>query len=477
MIHPWGKVHVVGVAGIGASSVARLMLLQGIPVSGSDLITSRRTQDLVQLGLQMHAGHNAALVAAADTIVVSPRVPADNVEVLAARACGRPVMSLGAALAVLAEPFRCIAVSGSHGKTTIASMLIRALRALGQDPSFSIGGYPIGVDTNAHIGDQTLIVETNEADASFLHFRPDITVVTNVRPEPLPRYPAPDDLFAAFEQHAGHIRPGGTLVAGPDEPARRRLTPPPAARLLRYGTEPCDDVQVTSVRRHREDTSFVLRHRHAEHPVSLPAIGVHTAENAAAAFAAGLALDIPATPMAAALGHYAGVHRRLETISKTTRVRIVDDYAIHPTAVEASITAARTLPADRLIAVYVPLRINLVHAYAERLAEHLARADHVLVIDAPDATPADATATGRMLAGVPAAHRWQAPDGRQAAQLLARLATTGDLVLLMGDDRAHLIAVDLRNLLEQPSTDPEAARPRRAQHAPHPAAAATGSRT
>jgi UDP-N-acetylmuramate--alanine ligase len=451
VISPWGKVHVVGVAGIGASSVAKLMLLQGIPVSGSDVITSRRTRDLVELGLQMYAGHDAAQGAAADTLVVSPGVPADNIEVLAARDRGRPVMSLGAALAVLAEPFRCIAVSGSHGKTTVASMLICALRALGQDPSFSIGGYPIGVDTNAHLGDQVLIVETNEADASFLHFRPDIIVVTNVRPEPLPRYPAPEDLFAAFEQHADHLRPGGALILGPDEPTRRRLTPRPAARLLRYGTEPGDDVQVTGVRLHQEDTQFALRHRHAEHPLSLPGVGLHTAENAAAAFAAGLALGFPANAMAAALGHYAGVHRRLETISNTARVRIVDDYAIHPTAVEASITAARAFPARRLIAVYVPLRVNLVHAYADRLAEHLGQADEVVVIDAPDATPAEASATSRMLAEVPAGHRWQARDGQQATDLLGRLAAEGDVVLLMGDDHAHRIAVDLLHVLEAPA--------------------------
>jgi UDP-N-acetylmuramate--alanine ligase len=132
-------------------------------------------------------------------------------------------------------------------------------------------------------------------------------------------------------------------------------------------------------------------------------------------------------------------------------VRVVDDYAIHPSAVEASITAARALSGGRLLAVYVALRINLVYAYGDRLAAHLARADGVVVVDAPDTQPADEGTTDRVLAGVPDGHRWRSRDGREAADLLARLAQDGDLVLLMGDDRAHLIAVDLLRLLESPA--------------------------
>jgi UDP-N-acetylmuramate--alanine ligase len=470
-----GRVHLVGVGGAGMSVVARLLAANGVPVQGSDAAEGPALAALRADGASVWVGHDAAHVVApdgtsrVDTVVVSSAVRDTNPELAAARAAGLRVLHRSQALASLMLGRRAVAVAGAHGKTTTSAMIATVLRSCGLDPSFAIGGTvrtrtADGVEAavpGGHLGaSDVLVAEADESDGSFLNYAPSVAVVTNVEPDHLDHYGTREAFDQAFVDFAARLQPGGTLVACADDAGSAALAAAHRARggaAVTYGAAPGADVAVRDVTARPDgvsavvaggplgDTPLVLR-------LAVP--GVHNALNATAAAVVATLLGAPAARAVAGAGEFVGTGRRFEPRGEAGGVRVVDDYAHHPTEIEALLRAARPVAGTgRVLVLFQPHLYSRTRIFADRFAAALALADEVVVTGIyrarEDVDPAvtartitdllPATASG---GGVRAVE-----DRIAAAHAVAALARPGDLVLTVGagdvTDLGPLVLADL----------------------------------
>jgi UDP-N-acetylmuramate--alanine ligase len=366
------RLHFIGVGGAGMSGLALVCARLGARVSGSDRADSSYMERLRAAGLEPTIGHDAANLPEGAEVVVSTAIAADNPELARARERGVEPIHRGALLAELCAEKRLIAIAGTHGKTTTTAMAVWALRAIGADPAFFVGGEVPGVGedgaaANAGWGEgEWVIAEADESDASFLRLRPEVAVITNVEMDHHARWGSLAELHAAFEQFvepaAGVVLPVAAEAAGGGE---RHLAANPLYARIEAAKMVC-----------RFDASIPGP---AQLPLAVP--GRHNRANARAALAAiGLAgLDVEAA--AAALADFPGVRRRLEVKGSRNGVRIYDDYGHHPTEVRAALSALRELRPARLIAVFQPHLYSRTKALAEEFGAALALADEVAVLD------------------------------------------------------------------------------------------------
>lgn len=215
-----GRVHIVGIGGAGMSGIARIMVAQGMEVSGSDAKDSRRLQALQAIGVRTHVGHDAKLVAGIDTLVYSTAIPPENPERSAAESSGIRVLTRADALAYVMQGSRTVAVSGAHGKTTTTSMLTVALQHCGADPSFAIGSELNESGSNAHLGSGDIfVVEADESDGTFLKLGPSAAIVTNVEADHLNYWGNFEAIEQAFVDFALQVstRSGFIVVCVDDE--------------------------------------------------------------------------------------------------------------------------------------------------------------------------------------------------------------------------------------------------------------------
>ena len=454
-----GRVHLVGIGGAGMSGIARVLLARGTPVSGSDAKDSRAVAELRVLGATVHVGHRADHVDGVDTVVVSSAIRDTNPELRAARERGLRVLPRAEALAALMAGHRGVAVAGTHGKTTTTSMLTVAAFHCGVDPSFAIGGDLNEAASNAHHGSGDLfIVEADESDGSFLVYRPQAAVVTNVEADHLDHYGDAASVDRAFEQFTATIAPGGFLVACADDAGALRLAEHARAGgvdVRTYGTSPDADLRVTglSVSGTTSTWSPVLRGRRLPQ-VRLAVPGRHLALNSAAALLTGLGLGLPEHLLVEGLAGYTGVRRRMELKGVAGGVRVYDDYAHHPTEVEAQLLAAREVAgAGRLVVVFQPHRYSRTLAFADGFGRALALADEVVVMEvyAAGEDPVPGASGGTVAAACPLPHdrvvfepSWSAVPGQ-----LARRARPGDLVLTLGAGDVTQVGPEVLRLLEE----------------------------
>ncbi|WP_233565759.1 UDP-N-acetylmuramate--L-alanine ligase [Cellulomonas sp. PhB143] len=429
------------------SVVARLLAAQGIAVQGSDARGGPALDALRADGVTVWVGHDGAHVAGADTLVVSSAVRADNPEVVAAHARGLRVLHRSQALAALMRGRRSVAVAGAHGKTTTSGMLATLLAGVGLDPSFAIGGTvitPDGPVAGGHLGSgDVLVAEADESDGSFLNYAPDVAVVTNVEPDHLDHYGSREAFERAFVDFAARVRPGGTLVAcGDDEGARalahvHRAT---GGTVLTYGRSAEDDLRLDRVEEgSRARARLTLSRGPAGTPVSaqlrLRVPGVHNLLDAAGAVGAALALGVGLDDAVAAVGEFRGTGRRFEARGEAGGVRVVDDYAHHPTEVAALLTAARDVAGEgRVVVLFQPHLYSRTRTFGPEFARALALADQVVVTgvyaarEAPDPGVDASTIVQHMDPGTARA----VEDRFAAAAAVADAARPGDLVLTVG---------------------------------------------
>ncbi|PFG33461.1 UDP-N-acetylmuramate--L-alanine ligase [Sanguibacter antarcticus] len=448
-----GTVHLIGVGGAGMSVVARLLVSEGAHVQGSDARRSAVTDALGEAGVRVWIGHEASNVADAQTVVVSSAVRADNPELVAARAAGLRVLHRSQALAVLMAGRRSVAVAGAHGKTTTSAMIAVALTAAGLEPSFAIGGSVLTADgalPGGHLGaGDVLVAEADESDGSFLAYRPFVSVVTNVEPDHLDHYGSREAFEEAFRTFAGNIDPAGYLVACVDDAGARSLVSHHVAaggRALTYGTADgatavlagyavvpetggCRFTLVVAPGTPVSRDGVVL-------DVDLRVSGMHNALNASAAVLVALALEVPPDAAAAGVGEFMGTGRRFELRGVARGVRVVDDYAHHPTEVAAMLVAARGVAAGgRIIVLFQPHLYSRTRIFAHEFADALELADVVVVTDVygaredPDPSVGAHTIVDRM--STPGRGR-VVRDRLEAARTVAELAQPGDLVITVG---------------------------------------------
>ena len=455
-----GRVHFIGIGGAGMSGIARIMLARGLAVSGSDAKDSAGLAALRALGAQVHVGHAAEQVAGADTVVVSTAVRESNPELARARQDGIPVLHRSQALASLMRGRRGIAVGGTAGKTTTTSMLAVALQHCGADPSFAIGGELAESGANAHDGSgEVFVAEADESDGSFLLYRPEVAVVTNVEPDHLDFYGTPEAVEDAFADFCRTVTPGGLVVACLDDDGARRMVGRVAAdvagrdvRVVGYGTAEDAAVRVTGIRATPRGVAFTLQDGEGEVPLQLQVPGEHNALNAAAAFAAITGLGFDRARTAAGLEAFTGTRRRFESRGEAGGVRVVDDYAHHPTKVAALLRAARSVVgAGRVVAVFQPHLYSRTRIFAADFGRALGLADQVVVMDVYAAREdPEPGVTGALVAAevpLPPDQVTFQPSWSRVAQEVVDRARPGDLVLTIGAGDVTMLGPEILDLL------------------------------
>jgi UDP-N-acetylmuramate--alanine ligase len=449
------RLHFIAIGGAGMSGLALVARQLGAEVTGSDRTESSYLERLRPTGIDPKLGHDAEHVPTEAEVVISTAVPEDNPELVRARERGQTVIHRGELLAELCSQRRLLAVAGTHGKTTTTAMCVWALRSIGADPAFFLGGElpsagPDGEPANAGWGEgEWVVAEADESDASFLKLRPEVAVVTNLELDHHSRWSSLAELAEAF---AAFTAPAAGLVCGADV----RLPGREAQRTVRFALkaesgepEPEADLVARDIRTDVGGTAFHALGAEVDAEVSLPVPGRHNVANALAALGGASLAGFDAESCAQALGDFPGVARRLELKGERDGARIYDDYAHHPTEVSATLEAARELGPRRLIAAFQPHLYSRTKALAAELGAALAAADEVAVLDVYPAREEPvgplAGVSGLMVASEAADRAggtpvWWLPTAEQAAEALAPRLRQGDVLITIGAGDIHKLA-------------------------------------
>ncbi|GAB3169580.1 UDP-N-acetylmuramate--L-alanine ligase [Myceligenerans halotolerans] len=482
-----GRVHMIGIGGAGMSVVAHLLHARGVAVQGSDGADSAAVARLRAAGVPVWVGHDAAHVTGdgdgtgddaagdtgpADTVVISSAVRETNPELAAARAAGLRVLHRSEALAALMAGGRGVAVAGAAGKTTTSAMLAAVLREAGADPSYAIGSTVRTADgetPGGHLGSSDILVaEADESDGSFLNYEPVVSVVTNVEPDHLDHWGTAEAIHAAFVEFAGRLAPGGTLVACADDDGSRAVAREVAAgggRVITYGESDDAAVRIADLTTAADGSTATLDGALlGPQPLALRLTvpGRHNVLNATAAVVAAVLLGVPPADAVAAARAFVGTGRRFEPKGEAGGVRVVDDYAHHPTKVAALLEAARTVAAPgRVLVLFQPHLYSRTRDFAADFARVLSLADEVVVTGVyaarEDADPAVGPRTITGLMPPDTAHA--VDDMHDAARAVADLARPGDLVLTVGAGDVTILGPEILARLAERATagEPRAA--------------------
>jgi UDP-N-acetylmuramate--alanine ligase len=381
-------IHLVGIGGTGLSAIARVLLERGYTVSGSDMQDSLLAQSLQKAGAQVFIGHAAENIAGADQVVRSSAIPDDNVEVQQAYRVGIPVLKRADFLGQLMEERYCIAVAGTHGKTTTSAMIAWTLYTLGQDPSFIVGGVISKLMTNARSGQgSSFVIEADEYDRMFLGLKPQIAVITNIEYDHPDIYPSPEDFYKAFQDFVNCLSPEGLLLLCGDDSAALRLmavAQKMGVNTLTYGIRnPEVDYKARNVYPiPGSGFSFDILTADDQkgRTVQLKVPGEYNVLNALAAAAVVDQMDLGLKDAAEALSEFPGTGRRFDELGEAGGVIVVDDYAHHPSEIRATLAAAKDRYPDReLWAVWQPHTYSRTQALFDAFASSFEKADHIIV--------------------------------------------------------------------------------------------------
>jgi len=435
------RVHFIGIGGAGLSAIARVVMEQGVEISGSDLVLSPVAKALARDGARVFAGHRAENVAGAELIVVSSAVPASNVEVQAARTAGIPVLERPEFLGQMMDGQVGVAVAGTHGKTTTTAMLASILLEAGRDPTFVVGGVIAGLETNARAGEGSLfVIEADEYDRTFLSLRPKVAIVTNVEHDHPDCYPTFADFRAAFEEFVALVPREGLLVICWDDPVARELGErrrAAGAAVTFFGLGEGAEWRAEEVRPNfAGGVDFLATHEgQMLGLVRLRQPGEHNASNAMAALAVADFFDVLFRVARSALTEFRGVGRRFQVKGEAGGVIVIDDYAHHPTEIRATLRAARgRFPHQSLWVVWQPHTYSRTVELLEEFAQGFGVADRVIVLPIYAAREIDTLGVSSADVVAAMAH----PDVRCAGSLdeaLVWLGTEvrpGDVVLTLG---------------------------------------------
>jgi UDP-N-acetylmuramate--alanine ligase len=440
------RIHFVGVGGIGMSGIAELLTNLGYRVSGSDIRASEATDRLVSLGVDVHVGHRAENVGDVDVVVFTSAARPDNPELTAARGRNIPVIPRAELLGELMRLRFGIAVAGAHGKTSTTAMIALVLERAGLDPTAVIGGRLSAFGSNARLGRGAyMVAEADESDRSFLKLYPSIAVMTNIDREHMEAYGSFEDLLQAFVEFANKVPFYGSVIACADDAELMQLRPRLTRRLVTYGLTR-DRVDVTAVDVRLEgfgSTCRVLRRnpkdgaQQALGELHLQVPGRHSVQNALAAVAVGLELDVPFHHIATGLAEFRGAERRFQHYGTVNGICVVDDYGHHPTEIAAVLAASRAARPARVILAFQPHRYTRTRDLMREFGLALAGADEVVLTDiyaaSEDALPGvtvEALAASINTSRATPAHVVRSVDDLPTA--LAEIARPGDLVLTMG---------------------------------------------
>jgi UDP-N-acetylmuramate--alanine ligase len=421
--------------GVGMAAVAELLLAQGHDVSGCDSADSPRLRRLASLGVKTCTGHSPDHLTGVGRLVVSSAIRPDNPELLAAQAQpGLVIQHRSVALAGIAKAYRQVVVTGTHGKTTTSAMIVSLLEAAGLEPSYAIGSELTGRGSGAKLrAGSIMVLEADESDASFLNYRPEVAVVTNIEADHLDHYGDQAALTEAFRRFASLVVDPSVLIACAADP--------PAAALAKWAEESGQAPLVWTYSDEQADRS----------PVSLP--GRHMRLNAAAAALVGEWFGVDPEVANRGLRQYAGTARRFESHGRPGGVTVLDDYAHHPTEIAATIAAARQLDQPgRILVVFQPHLYSRTNQFQAEFAAALSQADQVWLLDIYGAReePVPGVTSELIAKRMDPAVVTLVSQPETVPAAIRAAARAGDIVFTMGAGDVTNLARPIVEALEQP---------------------------
>ncbi|MEC0249445.1 UDP-N-acetylmuramate--L-alanine ligase [Paenibacillus chitinolyticus] len=376
-------VHFIGIGGYGMSAIAKVMLEMGYQVSGSDLAQQELTEKLRAKGARVYIGHEARNVNGADLVVYSTALSKDNVEMVAAGEQNIPVIHRSQMLARLMNERKGIAVAGAHGKTTTSSMIALVMERCGTDPTYIIGGEIMNIGSNAKAGKGDYVVaEADESDGTFLQYHPTLALVNNIEADHLENYDGDfENLKKAYAQFLSQVREDGKAIICLDDEYLRGMLPQIKSETLTYAIDREADYVATDIELGDRKVSFSVR-RGGETlgKVRLSVPGRHNVYNAMATLITCLEAGLTFDQIAEAIEEFRGAKRRFQVLGEVNDILVIDDYAHHPTEIEATISAAKAT-GKHLIAVFQPQRYTRTFYLFEQFSHAFKEADEVLITD------------------------------------------------------------------------------------------------
>lgn len=437
MPHIPQKVHFVGIGGVGMSGIARVLMALGHDVSGSDVKKSPTTDRLQAMGARIHYGHSPANIGGAGIVVTSSALGADNPEVLAAYKRKISIVPRAEMLGRLMRRQKGIAVAGAHGKTTTTALTATLLVRAGLDPTYVVGGEAAEIG-NADLGwGDYCVAEADESDGSFLLLDPQIAVVTNVENDHLDHYRTVDNIEKAFHDFLTRVPPDGIAVLCADDPVLRRLARQITTPVITYGCSPDAQYRLSdfSLNCIASGADVSCNGEHLGR-LELAVHGRHNLLNALAVTALGRHLGLEFAEIAGILKSFRGVKRRFETLGEVGGVRVIDDYAHHPTEIRATLATARQINPKRLIAVFQPHRYSRTQHLLREFGRSFDDADLVLVsgIYGAGEKPIEGVTAGLIVDEIRKYRNTVFGIEHQAelVRLLSGVVREGDLVMTMG---------------------------------------------
>jgi len=459
------RVHMIGIGGSGMSGIAEVLHNLDFVVTGSDQKTTATTQRLQDMGITVYPQHDARWVENADVVVYSSAIPADNPEMQAAHELRKPILSRAEMLAELMRFKVGIAVAGTHGKTTTTSLIASVMAAGGLDPTFVIGGLLNSAGTHAALGNsEYLVAEADESDGSFQLLQPVLAVVTNIDADHMETFGGDfGQLQQAFDNFLHHLPFYGVAALCVDDPAVAALAQRLPRHSIGYGLGENASLRALNVQQHGHRMRFdvALDGQVIARGIELNLPGRHNVQNALAALAIGLEMNIDMAAMAQALSDFAGIGRRFNRYSdlqaSNGRFTLIDDYAHHPTELRSVIAAIREgWPEQRLVVVFQPHRYSRTRDLFDDFSEVLDRADALVISDvyAAGENPVSGATAPDLCRSIRSRGRLEpvyVPAVDAIPSTLDRLIQDGDIVLLAG---AGDIAGQVRAMAEHGGTCP-----------------------
>jgi UDP-N-acetylmuramate--alanine ligase len=441
-----GAIHFVGIGGIGMSGIAEVLHNLGYTVQGSDASDSANVRRLRDKGITCHVGHAAENLGEAAVVVVSTAIRRDNPELMEARERRLPVVRRAEMLAELMRLKQCVAIAGTHGKTTTTSLVATLLDAGGFDPTVINGGIINAYGTNARLGaGEWMVVEADESDGTFLKLPADVAIVTNIDPEHLDHFKTFDAIKDAFRDFVENLPFYGFAVMCLDHPTVQELVGKiEDRRVITYGENPQSDVRLMDVdlTGGRSRFRIVIRDRKSGRlngieELTMPMPGHHNALNATAAIAVAYHLGVPLETIREALRSFGGVKRRFTRTGDWNGVAIFDDYGHHPVEISAVLKAARASTTGQVIAIVQPHRYSRLASLFDQFATCFNDADMVIVADtyAAGEQPIPGADRDSLVAALKAhGHRNAVPlpAPSDIAGIVAGIAEPGDYVVFLG---------------------------------------------
>ncbi len=441
-----GPIHFVGIGGIGMSGIAEVMHNLGYRVQGTDVAESANVKRLRSLGIEIHIGHQAEFLGDAQIAVISSAVKPGNPEVEAARARFLPVVRRAEMLAELMRLRWCIAVAGTHGKTTTTSMIAALLDAAGLDPTVINGGIINAYGTNARLGaGEWMVVEADESDGTFTRLPATIGVVTNIDPEHLDFYGSFDAVREAFRHFVDNIPFYGSAIVCLDHPEVQALIGRvPDRRIVTYGMSAQAEIRAINVRFAQGGATFDVQltdrasgTRRVLRELRLPMPGAHNVLNALTTVAIAREMGLDDEVLRRGLATFGGVKRRFTKTGEAGGITVIDDYGHHPVEIGAVLKAARTAYPGRVIAVVQPHRYSRLSSLFNDFCSCFNDADSVIVTDvyAAGEQPIEGVSRDALVEGLRAhghRHALPLPDPEALAATVLEIARPGDLVVCLG---------------------------------------------